>query len=303
VQKRSTLSKKATESKGRKFGLQVYAHNALSRDTLISSGATPTASASTETAPNRPLYTKEYLAQLRDSTPSTPRDLSRYLSEDENSTDSTNQPTIRPAEILDEAVVRALKERRREHARGEDYVSLANDTENLPRQTARDSDDEETYASFVDDPVRLQRNMEAAEKKYKTEQIREALYHSDSEEMSDIDANEWENQQIAKASGQGVVKVGRKRDLFGMPAEIPPVPSYVSAVARLKGQLEAMKRKRDELLAMAKELDAESEGLEARQAGVQESLTKAGRDYEELRDEFKATGANRGLDEVGEFGL
>jgi len=277
--------------------------NTLLKHKLMNSAAMATTSASTEILQNRPIYTKEYLAQLRDSTPSTPRDLSRYLSEDENSTDSANQPTIRPAEILDEAVIRALKERRRERARGEDYISLTNDTENLPRRTARDSDDEDTYASFVDDPVRLQRNMEAAEKKYKTEQIREALYHSDSEEMSDIDANEWENQQIAKASGQGVVKVGRKRDLFRMPAEIPLVPSYVSAMARLRGQLEAMKMKREELVEMAKQLDAESEGLEARQAGVQESLTKAGRDYEELRDEFKATGANRGLDEVGEFGL
>ena len=277
--------------------------NTLLKHKLINSAAMPTTSASTEILQNRPVYTKEYLAQLRDSTPSTPRDLSRYLSEDENSTDSANQPTIRPAEILDEAVVRALKERRHERARGEDYISLTNDTKNLTRRTARDSDDEETYASFVDDPVRLQRNMEAAEKKYKTEQIREALYHSDSEEMSDIDANEWENQQIAKASGHGVVKVGRKTDLFRMPAEIPPVPSYVSAVARLKGQLEAMKVKRNELVEMAKELDAESHGLEARQAGVQESLTKAGREYEGLRVEFKATGANRGLDEVGEFGL
>jgi hypothetical protein len=256
-------------------------------------------STSTETVQNRPVYTKDYLAQLRDSTPSTPRDLSRYLSEDE-STDSAIQPPVRPAEILDEAVVRALKERRRERARGEDYISLSNDNER-PRRTARDSDDEEMYASFVDDPVRLQRDMETAQKKYKTDQIKEALYHSDSEEMSDVDANEWENQQIAKASAQGVVKVGRKRDLYAMPAEIPPVPSYAAAVARLKGQLEAMKRKRDELTQTIKELDAESEALEARQAAVQESLVKAGKEYEELRDEFKATGANRGLDEVGEF--
>ena len=149
--------------------------------------------------------------------------------------------------------------------------------------------------------MRLQKNMDAAQKRYKAEQIKEALYQSDSEEMSDVDANEWENQQIAKASGPTAVKVGRKRDLYGMPAEIPPVPSVGAALGRLRGMLDELRRKRDEGVRLADELDVENEGLSARQDAVQESLTKAGRDYEALRDEFKATGANRGLDEMGEI--
>jgi Nineteen complex-related protein 2 len=295
VPKRSTLSKQVAESKGRKFGLQVYAYNHLLQ-ILTSSAAHPSTSSPSTEPQTRTLYTKEYLAQLRDSTPSTPRDLSRYLSEDDSTDSGAAQAHARPAEILDEAVIRALKERRRDRARGEDYISLS--SEKAPRAP---SDDEETYASFVDDPVRLQKNMDAAQKQYKAEQIKEALYQSDSEEMSDVDANEWENQQIAKASGGAGVKVGRKRDLYGMPGEIPPVPTFAVALGGLTGMLDELRRKRDEGLRLADELDAESEALATRQEAVQESLAQAGRDYEALQDEFKATGANRGLDEVGEI--
>lgn len=292
--KRSALSKKVAESKGRKFGLQVYVFDLLRHSDY--SDALPTTPS--ESIPSRPAYTKEYLTQLRDSTPSTPRDLSRYLSDDSLESAQSAPPTnaARPAEILDEAVVRALKERRRERARGEDYQSLENDDK--PRR--RDSDDEETYRAFVDEPVRLQKNMEAAQQKYKKEQIREALYYSDSEAMSDIDENEWENQQIAKA--QPTLVKSMKRDPHAMPTEIPPVTSYTAAMSRLRGQLESMKARRAELVKIVHQLDKESEEIREREEAVQESLTKAGKEYDMLREEFKGSGANRGLDEVGDFG-
>ena len=40
----------------------------------------------------------------------------------------------------------------------------------------------------------------------------------------------------------------------------------------------------------------------AREEFVQESLAKAGKEYEMLNEEFKSSGVNRGLDEVGDFG-
>ena len=272
-----------TESKGRKFGLKA--------------DAMPTPPV--EAVPSRPSYTKEYLTQLRDSTPSTPKDTSRYLSDDSLESGVSAQPsTTRPAEILDEAVIRALKERRRERARGEDYISL-NDEEDRPRKVVSD-DEDDTYKTYVDEPVRLQKNMDAATKKHKQEQIQEALYHSDSETMSEVDNNEWENQQIAKAH-PGLVKT-TKKDIHAMPAEIPLVPTYAAALLRLQGQLEAMKIKRGELQQMVDDLQKEREEVKDREEAVQESLTKAGKEYEQLREEFRASGANRGLDEVGEFG-
>lgn len=251
------------------------------------------------TLSSRPTYTKEYLNQLRDSTPSTPKDLSRYLSDD--SPDNANSPAPvskpRPAEILDEAVIRALRERRRERARGEDYVSLDAD-DARPRRA--ESDDEDAYANYVDEPVRLQRNMEAAQQKYKKEQIQEALYHSDSEAMSEMEDDEWENQQIAKAH-PNLIK-SRKLDIFAAPSEIPPVPTFAAALGRLKDRLEAMKTRRAELLESVRQLEKEAEEIKQREESVQESLARAGKEYEMLREEFKATRANRGLDEVGELG-
>ena len=95
------------------------------------------------------------------------------------------------------------------------------------------------YETFVNDPVRLQKNMEAAQQKHKKDEIQEALYYSDSEAMSDIDTNEWENQQIAKAQPT-LVKVV-KRDPYAMPSEIPVVTTYTAAMTRLREQLDAMK--------------------------------------------------------------
>lgn len=263
------------------------------------SDALPT-TATSETLSSRPAYTKEYLTQLRDSTPSTPKDIGRYLSDDSlESANSAPVTTARPAEILDEALVRALKERRRERARGEDYLSLSNENDDTKLRRRRDSD-EDDYETFVDDPVRLQKNMELAQKNHKKQQIQEALYYSDSEAMSEISENEWENQQIAKTQPTLVKSV--KRDPYAMPTEIPPVTTYTVALERLKGQLEGMKLRRLELLGIVGQLDKESEDIREREEAVQESLTKAGKEYDLLREEFKATGANRGLDEVGEFG-
>jgi len=142
--------------------------------------------------------------------------------------------------------------------------------------------------------------MEAAQQKYKQDQIKEALYQSDSEAMSEVDENEWENQQIAKAQPNLVKPV--KRDPHAIPDEIPPVQPYPTVMARLRGQLEAMKSRRAELQEMVMQLDQESQELQDRAEAVQEKLTKAGEEYDLLREEFKATGKNRGLDEVGDFG-
>jgi len=63
-----------------------------------------------------------------------------------------------------------------------------------------------------------------------------------------------------------------------------------------------MQGRRAELEDMVKQLDHESQDLQDRAEDVQEKLTKAGEEYDILREEFKATGKNRGLDEVGDFG-
>jgi hypothetical protein len=295
VPKRSVLSKKVTESKGRKFGLQAYISSASK---FNPSHALPvTATDTAATLSSRPSYTKDYLSQLRDSTPSTPRDTSRYLSDDSPDFANSIQTTARPAEILDEAVVRALKERRRDRAKGEDYLAISDDDTKSHRR--RDSDDDD-YKSYVDESVPLQKDMEAAQIKHKKAQIQEALYRSDSEEMSGVSEDEWENQQIAKTQ-PGLVKVA-KRNIHAMPDEILAVPVYATALARLKGHLLEMQTKRGELMGVVEQLDKESEEIKEREIQVQEGLARAGREYEMLREEFRGSGANRGLDEVGEFG-
>lgn len=260
-----------------------------------------------ETVSSRPNYTKDYLSQLRDSTPSTPKDISRYLSEDDSFPESLDSlshdpavPSARPAEILDEAVIRALKERRRDRATyGDDYLSL----DNAPKSSRRaQSDDEETYLKYVHEPVRLQKDMEAAQKAHKKSQIQEALNRgdSDSEAMSEVSSDEWENQQIAKAA-PSLVKT-QKRDIHAIPEEILPIPTVQGALARLRGQVEEMKRRRNEIKGVMEELERQRGEIMDREEFVQESLAKAGKEYEMLNEEFKSSGVNRGLDEVGDFG-
>ena len=315
VPKRSMLSKKATESKGRKFGLQayfpwsrIYTLENVAADISDSMPTPPT-----ETITSRPSYTKDYLSQLRDSTPSTPKDISRYLSEDDSLPDSLDShtqdpgPSARPAEILDEAVIRALKERRRDRATyGDDYLSLdgaAAAKSSSRRGRGQDSDDEETYLKYVHEPVRLQKDMEAAQKAHKKSQIQEALRRGDSDDseaMSEVSSDEWENQQIAKAAPSLVKSV--KRDIHAVPEEIIPIPSVQGALARFRAQVDEMKRRRNEIKSVMEELERQRGEIIAREEFVQESLAKAGKEYEELNEEFKASGVNRGLDEVGDFG-
>jgi hypothetical protein len=284
---------KATEPKARKFGLKPYVidiHLKLThRDSLLT---TP----STEIPSSRPLYTKDYLTQLHDSTPSTPKDLSRYLSDESPiSEDITAQPTVRPTEILDEAIVRALKERRNDRSR--DYLSLDHDTASKPGKA---DSDEETYQTYVEEPVRLQKNMEAAQKRYKQDQIQEALYKSDSDDVSSVDDDEWENQQIAKAQPTLVRK--RKKDMHSIPDVIPPIPSLDSVMKRMRGRLEEMKTKRAQMAETLAQLEREREEVKNKEEAIQEKLEKIGKEYEELREGFTASGANRGLDEISAFG-
>ena len=298
VPERSALSKKvakvekATEPKARRFGLKPYVidvHVKLThRDSLLT---TP----STEIPSSRPLYTKDYLTQLHDSTPSTPKDLSRYLSDESPISDITAQPTVRPTEILDEAIVRALKERRNDRSR--DYLSLDDDTASKPGKA---DSDEETYHTYVEEPVRLQKNMEAAQKRYKQDQIQEALYKSDSDAVSSVDDDEWENQQIAKAQPTLVRK--RKKDMHSIPDVIPPIPNLDSVMKRMRGRLEEMKVKRAQMAETLAQLESEREEVRNREEAIQEKLEKIGKEYEDLREGFTASGANRGLDEISAFG-
>jgi hypothetical protein len=301
IPKRSALSKKvgelkkATDTKERKFGLKSYLSSIHRK--LTHRNSLPTTPSESTGLTSRPAYTKDYLTQLRDSTPSTPRDISDYVSDE--SPASSTQPIARPAEILDEAVIRALKERRQDRARGEDYLSL--DQEAAAKIRKPDSDDEETYRAYVDEPVRLQKNMTAAQKKYKQDQIQEALYQSDSDMQSSVDdEDDWETQQIAKA--QPNLEKKRKRDMFSMPDEIPPIPTFDSVMTRMRARLESEKAKRAQLAELLKQLQKEIEEIKEREETTQENLVKAGREYEELKEDFKATGVNRGLDEVGHFG-
>src|SRR5438045_6552618 len=92
VPKRSALSKKVSESKneskieakGRKFGLQAYPPSLPPslpglRTVIDCSHSMPTPV--TEQISSRPSYTKDYITQLRDSTPSIPKHIYRYHSE------------------------------------------------------------------------------------------------------------------------------------------------------------------------------------------------------------------------------
>jgi hypothetical protein len=298
VPERSELSKKlanekSTELKGRKFKLKLYVINLHVK--LTHRDSLPTAS-SADIPPSRSVYTRDYLTQLRNSTPSIPKDLSLYLSDDSPISDATPaQPTLPPTEILDEAIVRALKERR--HDRSRDYLSL--DQNNATKPAKADSD-EETYHTYVEEPVRLQKNMEVAQKKYKHDQIQEALYKSDSDAMSSVDGDEWENQQIAKAHPT-LVRKGR-RDVHSIPDVIPPIPTLDSVMKRMRGQLAEMKAKRTEMAEMLIQLEMEREEVNNREEAIQEKLEKVGKEYEELREDFTASGANRRLDEIGAFG-
>ncbi|KIW04144.1 hypothetical protein, variant [Verruconis gallopava] len=271
---------------------------------------------------DRPSYSKDSLAELKLSTPSTPRDISHHTSEDEEPTQSLDViskfgvVTSRPAGsvIPTEAEIKEKKDRRARLAQEKEFISLnAEDSDEERRELllrprekyaetrlVRDDEDiAEGFDDYVEDgKIALGRKALREEKIRKrremAELIAEAEGAGDNEEEDDSEAerNEAYEATQTRAGTYGQRRVESEHQYSRTPPKITPVPDLNAVLDRIKDELRAMQDAKAFKLHKLEELKVERKEIAEREVWIQAQLKEVGERYEKLKVEAGMTDAD-----------
>jgi Nineteen complex-related protein 2 len=271
---------------------------------------------------DRPSYSKDYLNELRNSTPSTPRDLSAYTSEDDGpskvldvlSKFGTIQERVDQPAIPTDAEIREKKERRARLAKEQDFISLDDDgggrymqlsTRKEPKETRLVRDDEdlaEGFDDYVEDAgrVALGKKAKAAQQKKERESMRDLI--ADAENISDEDSEAernlaYETTQTRNAMDGLGLGNGQNDPLTRAPTIITPIPRLSSVLERLRSSISSLEYTRARLSKQMADLQQEKAEIAVRETDIQRLLLEAGEKYGQLRADTKANGT--GIDAAG----
>ncbi|EEH33740.1 hypothetical protein PAAG_04789 [Paracoccidioides lutzii Pb01] len=303
-----------------------------------------TPSASSENLPfrtsqqdDRPTYNQDYLKELRNSTPSTPKDVgSMYTIEDERERQldisakfgeivQVSGPSIIPSE----AEIREKKERRARLAMeqaqgpeqdfmslddtGDDDWSLAQKEEKLETRLVRDDEDfAEGFDQYVEDgKMALGRMAEREQQMRERAEMKELI--DEAQESSEADDSEAERKAAYEAAQTRAGMDGLRRDHESLPArsktppKITPLPRLADNIARLRSSLSSVESSKVRLVLQLEELRKEKVEIAAREVEIQTLLKKAGENYERLKAEAVLNPGDRnllpGTDVQGQRGL
>lgn len=309
-----------------------------------SAGVLPSVSSATLSArfgqdPDRPTYSHDYLKELRDSTPSTPK----TITDDETSkavdvAAKFGEIMTVPgqAHIPSEAEVREKKARRArlamEHGATEDeFISLdvnnaANtddwdavvrgekEVEEETRLVRDDEDFAEGFEEFFteDGKMALGRKAEREKKRKDREAMRDLI--EDAEGISDEDDSDLEEKaayeaaQVHAAMGHGK-SAGINRPKT--PPKVTSLPRLASSFDRLRTSLASMEVSKTHMISRMEELRKEKADIAIREVEIQAMIKEAGDNYERLKREAAvvsngkldaSSGAlekSRGLESIG----
>lgn len=277
----------------------------------------------------RPSYSEDYLKELRDSTPVTPKSMTEK--EKEKTVDVAAKfgevmKVSAPSAIPSEAEIREKKERRsrlaKEHGYGakeEDYIALDDaaqvdewDPESLgeERDTRLLRDDEdfaEGFDEFVEDGrISLGKKAEREQKRKQREEMRELINEAEvpSDEDSDFEEKAaYEAHQTRAAMGNG----GRDRvDRPRTPPKMAAIPRLSNSMDRFRTNLVVMEKSRTQMINRMEDLRKEKADIAAREVEIQALIKEAGDNYEKLRleagltpDETSEMQNSRGLENIG----
>jgi Nineteen complex-related protein 2 len=260
---------------------------------------------------DRPTYSKDYLNELRNSTPSTPRDLSTQTSEDDESLKAVDVVSkfgniiedANTSVIPTEAEIREKKERRARLAKEQDFISLDDfgdgrymqlSTRKEPKETRLVRDDEdlaEGFDDYVEDSgrVALGKKAKVAQQRKERETVREMI--ADAEGISDEDDSEaernlaYETAQARNAmDGLGLGDDGNDHHLRA-PTVITPIPRLSSVLERLRSNISNLEYTRAKLSKQMADLQQEKAEIAVREIEIQRLVREAGEKYEQLRAE------------------
>lgn len=262
---------------------------------------------------DRPTYSKDYLNELKSSTPNTPknvRDLDVQM-EDEEGLDASELEGAMivdletPAVIPTDAEVQEKKERRARLAREQDFISLDDRGDNdiyislLPRKKKADSrlvrEDEdmaEGFEQFVDDGRRsLGRKAEREAKRKQRKAMADMIHDAEGSSSDDSDDSEKERmaQYEAAQTRAGMDGLQRneehQRAAAAIPPKITPIPKLDECLARLQSTLSGMEMELNRRKKKMEELEAEKAAILLREEEVQRLLKEAGERYSAIRAE------------------
>jgi hypothetical protein len=262
---------------------------------------------------DRPNYSQDYLKELRDSTPSTPKQAgSMDTSEDENERGldiaakfgevvKVSNPMVQSA-IPSEAEIREKKERRARLAKEQDFISLdANETgelsllpekEKLQTRLVRDDEDfAEGFEEFVEDgKISLGKKAEKEQRRRQRAEMKELINEAeDSSDEDDSDAERratYEDAQTrAGMDGLGHGKTQQLPSRPKTPPKITALPRLASHLERLRLSLNTMEQSKSQMVRRMEELRKEKADIAVRETEIQSLLKEAGENYSRLRTE------------------
>lgn len=280
---------------------------------------------------DRPSYSEDYLKELRDSTPSTPKYTSSEQAQDKEGEQKAVDVAAKFGEVMEmpsgqtvipsEAEIREKKARRarlaKEQGQEQDFISLddAGDDEDddewslatrKEKQETRLVRDDEDFAEGFDEYVEdgriaLGRKAEREQEQRQREEMRDLI--EEAENTSDEDDSDAERRAAYEAAqtraAMGLEHTDPSRPKT--PPKITSLPRLANSLERLRTTLAMMQQSKAQLVNRMEELRKEKADIAVREVEIQTLIKEAGENYERLRAEAGlAPNAEAGLpgDEV-----
>jgi hypothetical protein len=273
----------------------------------------------------RPSYSKDYIAELRNSTPTLPRDLKPSAEEEEESRAldiASKFGSIVPSSneslsaIPTQAEILEKKARRRRLAQqenadddeedrpwasddeGEDeFRQRRNEISLRPKEKYAETrlihDDEdiaEGFDDFVEDgKISLGRKSEREAQRRRRAEMAELINDAEgSEDDGSADSDEERNAAFAAAqarAGRYGQKIEDADDGSKTPPRITPLPKLDEILEGLTLDIQTKKQRKDMILQKLQEFKDDKARIGERKKYLQEQLQKTGEEYEKLRQE------------------
>jgi Nineteen complex-related protein 2 len=265
----------------------------------------------------RPTYSKNYLNELRNSTPTTPKDL-RDPNAIVGDVEDFDESELEGATIVDsghelgpqstpviptEAEIREKKERRARLAHEQDFISLNDDSGDdrrqvslLPRKKKTESrlvrEDEdlgEGFDEFVDDGrISLGKKAEREAKKQQRAAMADMINEAEGSASDTTDDSEAERRAAyeatqTRAGMDGLSKPNLTSALPLIPPKITSLPSLSECLQRLQTTLSGMEHELARQTKKMAELQQEKAEIITREEEVQRLLKEAGDRYAAMR--------------------
>ena len=272
----------------------------------------------------RPSYSKDYIAELRSSTPTTPKDLKPSAQEEEESraldiASKFGSLATLPAEtssaIPTAAEIEEKKARRKRLAQEErayedegerpwasddegedDFRMRRNEISVRPKdkwgETRLIHDDEdiaEGFDDFVEDGrISLGRKSEREAQRKRRADMAELINEAEGSDSDSNDSEEERNTAFAAAqarAGRYGQKIDDEEDGTRTPPKITPLPDLNEVLEGLQIEIGTKQQRKDAILNKLQELKDDRVRIEERKKFLQEQLQKTGDEYEKLRVE------------------